>query len=160
MKELKSLIKEITFKEIFFLILILVLYFLPLLIFGIDLNFYNSLQKINVPPFIFSIAWTIIYLCLTFFIFWHYKLKNTPNKKTFWTYLLINYLIESSYLFVFFGLKNLFLSFAICLLTFITIILVALEAYTSKKQTVILLIPYILWSAFASVLAMLIYIWN
>lgn len=160
MKELKSLIKEITFKEIFFLILILVLYFLPLLIFGLDLNFYNSLQKINVPPFVFSIVWTIIYLCMTFFIFWHYKLKNTANKKTFWIYLLINYLIESSYLPIFFGLKNLFLSFAICLLTFITIILVALEAYVSKKQTVILLIPYILWSAFASVLAMLIYIWN
>lgn len=160
MKELKSLIKEITFKEILLLIGILILYFLPLLIFGVDLDFYNSLVKINVPPFVFSIVWTIIYLCMTFFIFWHYKLKSPHDKRTFWAYLIINYLIESSYIPIFFIAHNLFLSFVICLLTFITIILVALEAYVSKKQTVILLIPYILWSAFASVLAMLIYIWN
>lgn len=160
MKELKTFVKDITFKEVLLLIGILFLYFLPYLIFGIDLEFYNSLRKINVPPFVFSIVWTIIYLCMTFFIFWHIKLKKTADKKSFWLYLIINYLIESSYLYVFFVSHNLFLSFVVCLLTFITIILVALEAYVIKKQSVILLIPYILWSAFASVLAMLIYIWN
>ncbi len=160
MKELKNYIKNITFKEILLLIGILILYFLPFLIFGIDIEFYNSLKKINVPPFVFSIVWTIIYICMTFFIFWHLKIKNEKNRKSFWIYLVLNYLIESSYLPVFFTAHNLFLGFVICLLTFITIVLVAMEAFLIKKESVYLLIPYLLWSAFASVLAMLIYIWN
>ena len=160
MKELKNYIKNITFKEILLMILILFLYFLPFLIFGIDLEFYKSLKKINVPPLVFSIVWTIIYLCMTFFIYWHLKLKNTHQRKQFWIYLVLNYLIESSYLPVFFNGQNLFLGFVICLLTFLTIVLVAMEAFVIKKESVLLLIPYLLWSAFASVLAMLIYIWN
>ncbi len=160
MKELKNYIKNITFKEILLLIGILILYFLPFLIFGIDIEFYNSLKKINIPPFVFSIVWTIIYICMAFFIFWHLKIKNQENRKSFWIYLVLNYLIESSYLPVFFISHNLFLGFVICLLTFITIVLVAMEAFLIKKESVYLLIPYLLWSAFASVLAMLIYIWN
>ena len=160
MKELKNYIKNITFKEILLMILILFLYFLPFLIFGIDLEFYKSLKKINVPPLVFSIVWTIIYLCMTFFIYWHLKLKNTHKRKQFWIYLVLNYLIESSYLPVFFVGHNLFLGFVVCLLTFITIVFVTMEAFIIKKESVLLLIPYLLWSAFASVLAMLIYIWN
>lgn len=160
MKELKNYIKNITFKEILLMIGILLLYFLPFLIFGIDLEFYNSLKKINIPPLVFSIVWTIIYLCMTFFIFWHLKIENSQKRKVFWIYLILNYLIESSYLPVFFSYHNLFLSFVVCLLTFVSIVLVAIESFSIKKESVILLIPYLLWSAFASVLAMLIYIWN
>lgn len=160
MKELKNYIKNITFKETFILIGIIILYFLPFLIFGIDIEFYNSLRKINVPPLVFSIVWTIIYLAMAIFIFWHLKIKTTHDRKIFWVYLLLNYLIESSYLPVFFNGQNLFLGFVICLLTFLTIVLVAMEAFVIKKESVLLLIPYLLWSAFASVLAMLIYIWN
>lgn len=160
MKELKNYIKNITFKETFLLIGIVILYFLPFLIFGIDIEFYNSLKKINVPPIVFSIVWTIIYLCMAVFIFWHSKIKNANKKKGFWIYLVINYLIESSYLPVFFNGQNLFLGFVICLLTFLTIVLVSMEAFVIKKESVLLLIPYLLWSAFASILAMLIYIWN
>jgi tryptophan-rich sensory protein len=160
MKELKDFIKNITFKEVFLMVGILILYFLPFLIFGVDIEFYNSLKKINIPPIVFSIVWTIIYLCMSFFIFWHLKIKDTHNRKIFWVYLILNYLIESSYLPVFFVGQNLFLGFVVCLLTFLTIALVAMEAFIIKKESVILLIPYLLWSAFASVLAMLIYIWN
>ena len=45
MKELKIFIKNIAFKEILLMIGILILYFLPFLIFGIDIEFYNSLIK-------------------------------------------------------------------------------------------------------------------
>ncbi len=160
MKELGNYLRKITFKEVLLMIGILILYFLPFIIFGIDLEFYNSLIKINVPPFVFSIVWTIIYICMTLFVYWHLKIQKTNINKTFWIYLVLNYLIESSYLPVFFISHNLFLSFVICILTFVSIILVALETFTIKKSSIFLLIPYILWSAFASVLAMLIYIWN
>lgn len=160
MKELKNYIKDITFKEVLLLVGILILYFLPFLIFGIDIEFYNSLKKINIPPLVFSVVWTIIYICMTFFIFWHLKIKDSKKRKIFWIYLVLNYLIESSYLPLFFVGQNLFLGFVICLLTFLTIVLVSMEAFVIKKESVILLIPYLLWSAFASVLAMLIYIWN
>ena len=160
MKELKNFIKNITLKEVFLMVGILILYFLPFLIFGIDITFYNSLKKINIPPIVFSIVWTIIYLCMTFFIYWHLKIKTENKRKIFWVYLLLNYLIESSYLPVFFNAHNLFLGFVICLLTFLSIVLVAMESFVTKKESVLLLIPYLLWSAFASILAMLIYIWN
>jgi tryptophan-rich sensory protein len=160
MKELKIFIKNITFKEILLMIGILILYFLPFLIFGIDIEFYNSLKKINIPPIVFSIVWTLIYICMSFFIFWHLKIKKEHKRKNFWIYLVLNYLIESSYLPVFFVGHNLFLGFVVCLLTFLTITLVAMETFVIKKESVYLLIPYLLWSAFASVLAMLIYIWN
>ncbi|MBQ8292325.1 MAG: tryptophan-rich sensory protein [Bacilli bacterium] len=160
MKELVNYIKNLTFKDVLLMIGILILYFLPYLIFGVDLEFYNSLIKINVPPFVFMVAWTIIYLCMALFVFWHLQIAKEEKNKTFWIYLVVNYLIESSYLPVFFVGHNLFLGFVVCILTFVTIVLVAIEAFAIKKESVFLLIPYILWSAFASVLAMLIYIWN
>ena len=160
MLELKNLFKKITFKDILLMLGILLLYFLPLFFFKIDIEYYDSLKKINVPPLVFSIVWTIIYLCMTNFIFWHLKIKNTHNRGAFWVYLILNYLTESSYVYVFFTLHNLFLSFVVCLFTFLTITLVSLEAFVIKKQSVYFLIPYLIWSAFASVLAVLIYIWN
>lgn len=160
MKELKILFQKIGFKDILLMLGILLLYFLPMFFFKIDIEYYDSLKKINIPPIVFSIVWTIIYLCMTLFIFWHLKIKNTHQRWAFWIYLILNYLTESSYIYVFFILHNLFLSFVVCLLTFLTITLVALEAFVIKKKTVYLLIPYLLWSAFASVLAVLIYIWN
>ena len=160
MLEFKNLFKNLAFKDILLMLGILALYLLPLLFFKIDIEYYESLKKINLPPIVFSIVWTIIYLCITIFIFWHIKIKNTHDRRAFWIYLVLNYLTESSYIYVFFTLHNLFLSFVVCLLTFVSITFVFLESYVIKKQSTILLIPYLLWSAFASVLAVLIYIWN
>ena len=83
MLELKNLFKKITFKDIILMLGILLLYFLPLFFFKIDIEYYDSLKKINVPPIVFSIVWTIIYLCMTVFIFWHLKIKNTHNRGAF-----------------------------------------------------------------------------
>lgn len=89
--------------------------------------------------------------------------KNNVNKKELRLlvfFLILNYLISSSFTYVFFTVHNLFASYIITLATFLTIVLVSLETLLINKKLTLLTIPYVIWSIIASVFAILIYLQN
>lgn len=142
---------------------ILFLYFLPSIIFRIDSNYYKSLVGPTLPNWLFIVIWTIIYISMSIYtaiIIFSDHSVNGPEYKRIYVFLGVNYLLQALFLPVFFYLHNLFLSFAICIFTFITILIISLETLIVNKKLTLLTIPYVLWMAFVSVISIMLYLQN
>lgn len=156
--------KKLLPKIVLFLFILLI-YFLPSFIFKTDTEYYNSLNGVKLPVIVFPIVWTLIYICMSIYIVLliNFVNSNNVNKKELRLlvfFLILNYLISSSFTYVFFTVHNLFASYIITLATFLTIVLVSLETLLINKKLTLLTIPYVIWSIIASVFAILIYLQN
>lgn len=160
---MKDFFKKINFTFIFSLLISLAFYIIPSLFFKIDKEYYYSLSGPKIPPIVFIIVWSIIYILMSILNAYYINLYKENKSKELWrlfAFILINYIFNILYIPFFFILKDLFLSYVICLFIFVTIIFVGLESLVINKKITLLTIPYILWSAFASVIAILFYLQN
>ena len=149
-------------KAFFKFIIILLPWFLSSLI-PIDKEFYNSLTLpfFTPPEMAYGIIWSIIYICISISIYQilnTYKIKDIP--KSYKYTLLLNYIANQSFQPLFFLLKSPFLGFASCILTFITSLFLYKETKDLKEKSAKYLIPYILFSLFATILSLSIYLLN
>ena len=149
-------------KAFFKFILILLPWFLSSLI-PIDKEFYNSLTLpfFTPPQMAYGIIWSIIYIGISISIYQilnTYKIKDIP--KSYKYTLLLNYIANQSFQPLFFLLKSPFLGFVSCILTFITSLFLYKETKDLKEKSAKYLIPYILFSLFATILSLSIYLLN
>ena len=149
-------------KAFFKFIIILLPWFLSSLI-PIDKEFYNSLTLplFTPPQMAYGIIWSIIYICISISIYQilnTYKIKDIP--KSYKYTLLLNYIANQSFQPLFFLLKSPFLGFVSCILTFITSLFLYKETKDLKEKSAKYLIPYILFSLFATILSLSIYLLN
>ena len=149
-------------KAFFKFIIILLPWFLSSLI-PIDKEFYNSLTLpfFTPPEMAYGIIWSIIYICISISIYQilnTYKIKDIP--KSYKYTLLLNYIANQSFQPLFFLLKSPFLGFVSCILTFITSLFLYKETKDLKEKSAKYLIPYILFSLFATILSLSIYLLN
>lgn len=122
-------------------------------------NWFKTLKKplLNPPSYIFSIAWSILYILIG--VSYYLALKDKPI--AYWIIPLIHLYINYSFTPMMFIYKRLFESAFITLLTLITLIIVMILFYSYKKYiSVYLLIPYLLWILFANYLAWSYYFLN
>lgn len=120
---------------------------------------YNNLTKppLSPPSYIFTVAWTIIYLLLG--ISYYLVLKTDSNyedKGLYYKSLIINYLWSI----IFFVFKWRFISIAWILLLDITVIKLIKSFKKYNTLSAYLQIPYLLWLIFATYLNIGIYILN
>ncbi len=149
--------------KIVFFGLTLFLYFLPAIIFPPVQDYYQSLNGPKLPAWSFMVAWTIIYVCMGFFSTYYVflpKEKRNAEVKRIIVFLAINYVAQALYLPLFFYVKDLFWSYITVLVTFVTILIIALESLLVNKKVTLLTLPYVLWSIIASVISILIYLQN
>ena len=149
-------------KAFFKFIIILLPWFLSSLI-PIDKEFYNSLTlpSFTPPQMAYGIIWSIIYICISISIYQilnTYKIKDIP--KSYKYTLLLNYIANQSFQPLFFLLKSPFLGFVSCILTCITSLFLYKETKDLKEKSAKYLIPYILFSLFATILSLSIYLLN
>ncbi len=150
-------------KRIFCFLLILGLYFLPSLIFRTNTEFYNNLNGPKLPSIVFPIVWTVLYVLLALHIIINFENRREYNKSDFlrwFVFLVINYIISSSFSYFFFVKQNLFLGYVVTLFTLLTISLTCIESLLLCKKSSILLLPYILWGIIASIFGILLYLNN
>ncbi|MGM9900052.1 MAG: TspO/MBR family protein [Bacilli bacterium] len=149
--------------KVLFFLFILFLYFLPSFIFKADIDYYNTLKGPHLFPWLFVVIWSIIYITMSVYVtsivFSNHSI-NTAEYKRIYVFLGINYLLQATFLPVFFYLHNLFIAFALCIFTFVTILIICLETLLVNKKLTLLTLPYVLWSAFASVFSILFYLQN
>lgn len=131
-------------------------------IFITDTSFY---QQIILPSFapeglIFGIVWPILYLLITLSIVTVIKESTFKDNKSYFIFLIINYIFNQLFSVVFFYYNNLFLGFVVSLFTFLSSLLLYNETYKINKLSSKLLVPYILWCLFATVLSLSIYLLN
>jgi len=119
-------------------------------------GWYKQLKKPELMPpgYVFSIAWTILYILIG--ISYYLALKN--KKFVYWIIPLLHLMINFMYTPVMFGFHRILESAVIVLLALITLIGVMALFYSYKKYiSVYLLIPYLSWLIFANYLAWSVY---
>lgn len=129
----------------------------------IDKAYYNSLNLpwFTPPQIAYGIIWTIIYIMITISV---YKVITTKKKKdipsSYKYTLLLNYLCNQSFQPTFFLLKNNFLAFVSCLLTWLSSLFLYKETKELNSDASKYLIFYILFSLFTTILSLTIYFLN
>lgn len=143
-------------------ILILLPWFLSSLT-PIDKNYYKNLNLpwFAPPSIAFGIIWTILYISIAISI---YKIINNDNKKdipnSYKYTLILNYIANQSFQPLFFYLKNNFLGFILCIITFITSLFMYKETKDVNNSSAKFLIPYIIFTLYATILSLSIYLLN
>lgn len=143
-------------------IIILLPWFLSSLI-PIDKNYYNNLNLpwFTPPGIAFGIIWTFLYICIAISI---YQIINNHNKKdipnSYKYTLLLNYIANQSFQPLFFYFKNNFLGFISCIITLITSLFLYKETKDLKESSAKWLIPYVIFTLYASILSLSIYFLN
>jgi len=123
-------------------------------------TWYATLQKplFNPPNFIFWPVWTILYIlmAIAFYSVWT---KKKPTKKGI-KYFLAQLGLNSLWSIVFFGLHSPLLAFVVIVTLWIFIFLTIVEFKKVDKLAANLLVPYLLWVSFASILNLSIFLLN
>ena len=119
-------------------------------------TWYATLNKpfFSPPNFVFGPVWTTLYFLmgLSLYLVW----KNRKIQKWFWIQLILN----SVWSIIFFGLKNPLLGFIGIIFLWTSIVLTIKSFYKFNKTAAYLLIPYICWVSFATILNLSIVILN
>lgn len=149
-------------KKILKFLFFLLPWFIGGLLFNSDTIFYKGLNKPSfAPPSIaFPIIWTILYFLIAlsiYHIFKDYNYKDTPNYNKS---LLINYFSNQFFSFLFFTIKSPFLALIDTIIVLISSLFLYYESKELNKTSAKLLIPYILWNLFATILIIFIFFMN
>lgn len=126
-------------------------------------SWYASLNKpfFNPPNWVFGPVWTLLYLLMgiALYLIWNNK-KRTIHKKKAIKYFWIQIVLNTLWSLVFFGLRTTLggILIIIPLLTFI--ILTMKNAKPVSMTAWILLLPYLLWVSFATVLNISLFLLN
>lgn len=147
-------------KNILIFIVVLFVYFIPGLIFKTDVDYYNNLVKpVYAPPsLLFGIMWPVLFILLSILI--TKKIVNKDYRFDQVTYLIVNYFLIFFFNKVFFIDKNLLFTSILTILTFITSLFLFINIYKNNKKESILLIPYVIWALYASILIINVYLIN
>lgn len=120
-------------------------------------TWYITLNKpfFNPPSWVFGPVWTILYLLMgiSLYLVWGNK---KISLKWFWIQLILN----SLWSIIFFGLKNPTFAFFGIVLLWLAIAMTIKSFWKHNKTASWLLVPYLLWVTFASVLNLSIVLLN
>lgn len=128
-----------------------------------NINMYNNFKKpIFAPPsFVFPIVWTIIYILIGIAAYRIYmNNKNGKDDKGAYFYYLIQLSVNFLWSIIFFNLRLYGISFLLTLMLLILIIITTIKFFKADKIAGGLMVPYILWVSFASVLTFFIWMLN
>lgn len=119
-------------------------------------TWYATLNKpvFSPPNWVFGPVWTILYFLMGISLYLVWQKKKVPA--VFWVQLALNALWSI----IFFGLKNPVLAMLDIAALWIAIYLTIKSFYPISKIAAYLLLPYLIWVTFASILNLSIVILN
>lgn len=126
-------------------------------------GWYAALQKpsFNPPTWIFGPVWTIIYVLLAFAAYRVWRHRNDSGEFTAATLIyIIQLALNFAWSIVFFGMHQVFWALVVILALLLSIILNMVWFSRFSRTGTWLLLPYLLWVSFASVLNLNIYLLN
>lgn len=118
-------------------------------------GWYSTLIKppFNPPSWVFGPVWTLLYTMMGISLYLIYK-EGIHKKDTKAAVILfgIHLFFNAIWSILFFGLKNPLLGFVEIILLLTTLIIIIGIFYKIRKAAGLLLIPYLLWLSFATIL--------
>lgn len=135
------------------------LYIIPSLIFPVDKEYYDSLIKpFYAPPkIVFSITWGFLFILLS--IYFTILFINDGFKRNL-IYFMIHYLSLFYYPKMFFIEKDLFVAIVLCVTAFLSGFMIFITTYKENRKLNSLLIPYLAWTLFATIMQIHFYFLN
>ncbi len=115
-------------------------------------SWYENLTKpsFNPPNEIFGPVWTLLYILMGISLY--LILTTKKSKKTALYFFAIQLILNALWSIFFFGLKNPVLAFINIIILWAAILLTTIHFYKISKKASYLLIPYLAWVTFATVL--------
>ena len=149
-------------KKILKFLVIALPWFIGGLLFRSDTIFYKSLNKpfFAPPSIVFPIVWTILYILIATSIYLIYKDNNYKDIPSYNKTLLINYFSNQIFSFLFFTIKSPFLALIDTIVVLISSLFLYYDSKELNKTSAKLLIPYIIWNVFATILIISIFFMN
>lgn len=113
---------------------------------------YKFLNKpsFSPPNWLFGPAWTVLYFLMgiSLYLIWTSRKKTKEALLLFWIHLFFN----ATWSIAFFGLRSPFLGFINILILLFLILVVIYKFWKINKLAGALLLPYLVWVSFATVL--------
>lgn len=126
-------------------------------------TWYATLNKpsFSPPNFVFAPVWTTLYILMgiALYMVWSHGMKKKKVKTAVYVFL-IQLLLNFTWSLVFFGLHAPLLAFINIVLLWATLLFTIIKFYAVSKWASRLLIPYILWVSFATILNLSIVLLN
>lgn len=143
-------------------LLILLPWFIGGLLFPYNKDFYETLKipSFALPGVVIGITWLILYVLISISIYMVSKKSNILKNKDYLYVLITNYLANQLFSFAFFYLMSPFLAFVMTSITFISSIFLFIETKNINKKASYYLIPYIIFSSYALIVSLSVYIMN
>lgn len=118
-------------------------------------SWYLTLSKpsFSPPNWIFGPVWTTLYflMAIAFFLIWRQNWKKR-NVQTAMKYFLAQLSFNFVWSPIFFGLRSPLIALFVIIALWILIVLTMKKFYPLSKSAFYLLVPYLLWVSFATVL--------
>ncbi len=120
-------------------------------------EWYDSIKPSITPPsIVFPIVWNILFLLISFSLYFAWTSSRNKKQKTQVALLFgINFILNILWSVLFFELKLLQLAFIEVIIFWFSILALVLFTRKINKASSWLLVPYLIWVAFASVLTYL-----
>lgn len=124
-------------------------------------TWYTTLNKpvFSPPNFIFAPVWITLYILMAI-AFYLVLINKSKDKKMAITFFLTQLILNVFWSIIFFGLHNPIFAFVEIIILWIAIFLTIKSFYKISRNASYLLIPYLLWVSFASVLNLSIVLLN
>ncbi|MFH1712476.1 MAG: TspO/MBR family protein [Patescibacteria group bacterium] len=116
-------------------------------------TWYVTLVKpsFNPPGWVFGPVWTLLYIMMgiSFYLIW---INDAKKKISAYGFFTVQLLLNASWSIIFFGLQNVEAAMVNITFLWIAIIVTIVRFYQLDKKAAYLLIPYLCWVTFASIL--------
>jgi len=126
-------------------------------------NWYAAIEKpaFTPPSWLFAPAWITLYLLMAIaaFLIWR-KGLGEEGVKTALVIFLVQLVLNALWSLVFFGLQSPLYGMVVILVLWIAILLTIIKFFKLSTAAGALLLPYILWVSFASILNISIWVLN
>ncbi len=116
----------------------------------------------NPPSWVFAPVWTTLYILMgvAFFLVWKSSAPPSANKRTAASFFMLQMALNFLWSFLFFHFHEIGLALLDIILLWCSIILCIIYFRKINKTAALLLLPYLLWVSFATVLNAAIYMLN
>lgn len=112
------------------------------------------------PNWLFAPVWTIIFLLMGVSLFLVLETKKSDQKNLAIVLFTIQFFFNVLWSFLFFGLRSPLLGLIGVIILWFSIVATILGFYKVSKKSAYLLLPYILWVSFATILNLAILLMN
>jgi benzodiazapine receptor len=114
---------------------------------------YSSIKPSITPPnYVFPIAWNILFFLIALSLYFAWTSSKKDQKKTIAWVFGINLILNIVWSILFFGMRNPRAAFIEIIPFWISIAVMMIATWKINKKASWLLLPYLLWVAFASIL--------